>query len=304
MKEKAKAMVLTSFAADSLALGVHWIYNTNVIDKKVGRVEHFVKPFISYHSTKDRGEFTHYGDQMLVLLKSVSPASDFDINHFAESWKEFFKDYTGYIDQATKATLENFSEGKGPGDAGSTSSDLSGASRIAPLIYRYREDLEKMVRYSRAQTAMTHNNPYIVELSEFIARVIWKVLRGSTPSAALKEVLEENFKREPFTEWVTDGMDSADMDTRKAISDFGQMCEVEAAFPSTVHLIAKYENDLKTALVENAMAGGDSAARGMVTGLILGAHLGYDAIPGDWLSDLKYYQEITQLLENIDRGKN
>jgi len=240
-----------------------------------GSVRHFVKPFISYHSTKNRGEFTHYGDQMLVLLKSVSPASDFDINHFAESWKEFFKDYTGYIDQATKATLENFSEGKGPGDAGSTSSDLSGASRIAPLIYRYREDLGKMVRYSRAHT----------------------------PSAALKEVLEENFKREPFTERVTDGMDSADMDTRKAISDFGQMCEVEAAFPSTVHLIAKYENDLKTALVENAMAGGDSAARGMITGLILGAHLGYDAIPGNWLSDLKYYQEITQLLENIDRGK-
>ena len=38
MKEKPQAMVLASFAADSLALGVHWIYNPRVIDKKFGRV--------------------------------------------------------------------------------------------------------------------------------------------------------------------------------------------------------------------------------------------------------------------------
>ena len=34
MKDNPKAMVLASFAADALSLGVHWIYNTNVIDKK------------------------------------------------------------------------------------------------------------------------------------------------------------------------------------------------------------------------------------------------------------------------------
>ena len=38
MKEKPKAMVLASLAADALALGVHWIYSTHVIDKKFGRV--------------------------------------------------------------------------------------------------------------------------------------------------------------------------------------------------------------------------------------------------------------------------
>ena len=55
MKEKPKAMVLASFAADSLALGVHWIYNTHVIDKKFGRVEHFFKPERpTYHPTKNR----------------------------------------------------------------------------------------------------------------------------------------------------------------------------------------------------------------------------------------------------------
>ncbi len=67
MNDKAKAMVLASFAADALALGVHWIYNTNVIDKKWGRVEDYIKPQRpTFHPTKELGEFTHYGDQTLV----------------------------------------------------------------------------------------------------------------------------------------------------------------------------------------------------------------------------------------------
>jgi hypothetical protein len=48
MKERSKAMVLASLAADSLALGVHWIYNTHVIDKKFGRVEHFLTNLSSH----------------------------------------------------------------------------------------------------------------------------------------------------------------------------------------------------------------------------------------------------------------
>ncbi|MDM8526462.1 ADP-ribosylglycohydrolase family protein, partial [Desulfococcaceae bacterium HSG8] len=262
-----------------------------------GRLEHFVKPLTSYHKTKTAGDFTHYGDQMFVLLQSLEASSGFDLNHFGETWKAFFKDYDGYFDKATNATLENFAGGKGPQESGSPSDDLGGASRIAPLAYCYSEDLEKMVEHSRDQTAMTHNNPHVIDAAEFFARVVWKVLKGSKPSDALKSVVDENFRKEPFSEWVTDGMESAEMETRGVISDFGQMCEIGAALPATIHLIVKYENNLKDALVENIMAGGDSAARGMLAGLVLGAYLGFDAIPEEWLSDLNSYHKITQLLK-------
>ena len=85
MNDNPKALVLASLVADALSLGVHWIYNTNVIDKKWGRVEEYIQPERpTFHPSKDIGDFTHYGDQTLVLLNSVAADSGFNIINFAE----------------------------------------------------------------------------------------------------------------------------------------------------------------------------------------------------------------------------
>ena len=79
------------------------------------------------------------------------------------------------------------------------------------------------------------------------------------------------------------------------------MCSVEAALPGTIHLISKYENDFKEALVENVMAGGDSAARGMLVGMVLGAYGGIDALPREWLKTLNARNRIEESLATLDR---
>jgi ADP-ribosylglycohydrolase len=122
------------------------------------------------------------------------------------------------------------------------------------------------------------------------------VLRGVAPVTALNETVSEGVGGAVAAKWVADGLDSTGIDTRQAILDFGQMCEIDAAFPATVHLIAKYESDLQAALVENVMAGGDSSSRGMVVGIILGAHLGLEAVPASWISEMKQGEEIARLL--------
>jgi ADP-ribosylglycohydrolase len=301
MKDKARAMVLASFVSDALSLGVHWIYNTNVIDKKWGRVEEYIKPQRpTFHPTKDIGEFTHYGDQTLVLLRSVAENAGFNKIQFAESWRNFFDTYDGYFDGATKTTLENIKTADSAADAGSESDDFAGAARIAPLAYCYRSDLAKLVESARAQTIVTHNNPEVVDSAEFFGRVVFSVLGGKNPSAAIQQTLTEQFDRDPYQKWVEDGIKSAAKDTRQAMLDLGQMCEIQAAFPCVIHLITKYENNLKEALIENIMAGGDSAGRGLTVGMILGAHLGAETIPSNWISDLKAYPEIVDLLDRID----
>ena len=170
---------------------------------------------------------------------------------------------------------------------------------MAPLVCRYGNDPDALAESARAQTAMTHNNPLVTGGAELIARATCLVLEGAAPTAALMETAARNFSGSPLAEWVSDGVESASLETRQAILDFGQMCEIDAAFPATVHLVAKYETDLKEALVENVMAGGDSSSRGMVVGMLLGAYHGATAIPDDWLTGLKCGKEINGLLDSI-----
>jgi len=300
MKDNMKAMVLASFVADSLALGVHWIYDTARIEKEFGRVDTLLKPASnSYHPTKDRGEFTHYGDQTLVLLESLAAKRGFDLDDFAMRWRELFDNYNGYYDQATKATLENFSLGKKPKDVGSPSNELAGASRVAPLVFCYQEDFDTLVEAARAQTRMTHNNPQVIDSAEFFARVSWMVLRGTLPVSAMEEVSNQVFEKSPLSRWVKDGIESRGMESVSTITRFGQSCHVEAAFAGVVHLIARYENNLEEALIQAVIAGGDSAARGMVVGMVLGAHLGGESLPEQWVSGLQREGAILDLLDKI-----
>jgi ADP-ribosylglycohydrolase len=260
-------------------------------------VERYLKPERpTYHPTKDLGEFTHYGDETLVLMKSIVEAGGFDLDHFAEDWQALFNTYDGYVDQATKGTLSNISAGKDASSAGSSSFELAGAARIAPLVYRYRNDLDRLIAAARAQTAFTHNTEHVIASAEFFGRLAFKVLGGQAPVSAMQAVVDEGFQEEPFSWWIRKGLQTTGKGTREAILDFGQMCEVEAAFPSVIHLIGKYETDLREGLIENAMAGGDSAGRGLLVGMVLGAHLGMDAIPEVWLSEMKAYPEIMNLL--------
>ena len=300
MNDRAKAMVMASFVGDALSLGVHWIYNTNVIDKKWGQIENYIKPERpTYHPTKDLGDFTHYGDQTLILLQSIADNSGYNLAHFAETWQNLFKSYDGYFDGATKDTLDNIASGKDITEAGSGSDDLAGAARIAPLVYLYHRDEDKLIKAVRSQTAFTHNHPEVIDGAEFFARVTVRVLNDSAPVAAIKDVLADGFAREPFDQWVNDGLDSVKTDTRQAVLDFGQMCEIQNAMPCTIHIIAKYENDLRQGLIENAMAGGDSAARGLVAGMVLGAHHKLEAIPEKWLTELRSHDRIVELLDKM-----
>lgn len=66
-----------------------------------------------------------------------------------------------------------------------------------------------------------------------------------------------------------------------------------------VHLVSKYEDDLKEALIQSVMAGGDSAARGMLVGMVLGAHLGWESLPKEWVSELVKREDIETLLDQI-----
>jgi len=301
MKSPAQAMVLAAFAADSRALGVHWIYDTEQIDRQVGRIADLLPPAEgSYHPQKKRGEFTHYGDQSLHLLHHlVKNHGQFSLPEYARDWQSFMSQYSGYLDRASRATLQNLEGGAAPDTCGSPSTDLGGAARIAPLIYCYREDLEGLLVAVRAQTALTHSGPGSVDGAVFLARSCFAILHGATPRAAFIEALAGGIDDIDLDLRLRRCLDLPDGSIRQAVKEFGQMCSITAALPGAMYTVLQRENSIEEALIETAMAGGDSAARGMVVGMILGAGPGMAKIPVRWLDNLVRYQEIKAALEKL-----
>ena len=296
-------MLFGSFVGDALALGPHWVYNTNVIDKKFGRVKQYFDPLVSYHAGKKKGDFTHYGDQMLLLLESLATASGFDQKRFAEAWQSFFNGYEGYRDKATLTTLQNMTEGNNILESGSSSDDLGGAARIAPIVYCYAHDLESAIQAARHQTALTHNNPSVLDSAEFFVRLAFSALSGERPSATIPDLLEIRFKNTDIAEAVSLGLASQDKDTRTIIAEFGQMCSVEAALPGTIHLITKYENDFKEGRDASQGSARVGRARGMLVGMVLGALGGIDALPEEWLDTLNSRNRIDDFLLAVDNNQ-
>lgn len=66
------------------------------------------------------------------------------------------------------------------------------------------------------------------------------------------------------------------------------------------HAFAEYRyRRLATALPANAMVGGDSAARALVVGLILGAAEGRAGIPSAWLQSLNVRDKVEGMMGDI-----
>lgn len=295
--QSAKSGVLAAFAADSVALGAHWIYDVQQIKNRFGRVDGLKAPSPdSQHRGKKAGDFTHYGDQMLTLLESLHGSGGFDLQDFFRRWRGLFADYSGYFDMATRTTLKNIERGAGPEESGSKSHDLAGASRFAPLTAFYADDVENLVAAARGQAKMTHDYSIVIDAAEFFARTAHAVIHGEPPVEAMRKAAEFQYEGLPAGQWTDAGIKAAGTDTVSATLEFGQTCHVDHAFKSTVQVIARHAGDPAEAIIETVMVGGDSSARGILAGLILGADPDAKPLPEEWFSGLQKAEEIQNLL--------
>jgi ADP-ribosylglycohydrolase len=83
---------------------------------------------------------------------------------------------------------------------------------------------------------------------------------------------------------------------------FGQSCPLYSSFTSALHTTLTCSDDFSNAIRSTANAGGDNAGRGAMVGTWLGAHLGIQAIPGEWRTRLTAHDQIEADVEKIVAG--
>lgn len=299
------SILLNSLVGDSLSLGGHWIYSQSEIAGKLGRISGYSAPATSYHPGKQAGDFTHYGDQVMVLLRSLAKQRRFDLPAFAADWESFWNDPAtlSYRDGATKTTLQNLRNGLPPDGAASPSNDISAAARMAPLFLLERSDEDALLAAVKAQAAFTHGDPVVAESAEFFARVTLDVARGKSIPEALSVTAAMPRWRAIPSRWFTAATASAgsSQSDNAATKAHGLTCHTPDAFPAICHLLLRHPDDAAAALAINAQAGGDNAARGLIIGMIHGARPDAAPLHAEWLDGLRAAGEIQELLHQINR---
>ncbi len=290
--ERLKGMLFGAFVGDAYALGLHWIYDTEKLSQESDKLGGFITPSKgSFHFGKRKGDFTHYGDQSLLLLKSISSNGGFSPEVFKMHWLTYMSKYEGYIDHATRETLNMLDEKT---HFGSSSDELGGFARVAPLIY-YHFDDPMLKKYIEKQTRLTHNNDTVINFGNFTTDLILELVIGKP----LIESIDKTALNYPtIQEWVKSLKSRLDEDTVSVIKDIGQSCSSQFAIPATLYLILKYQDNFVEAMKQNVLSGGDTAGRGMVLGMILGASLGYSKIPTEWCHSLNAYDLINGFTEH------
>lgn len=267
-KTKLEGMIWGAFYGDAYSLAGHWVYDTKELEHTDLKLNECNNPLSPYHPTKKKGDFTHYGDQMFWLLQHLTQEDKFSLVDFGDSWHKNMKDYDGYIDSASKHTLEKLSQDRNYFACGSSSSDLSAVSRIFPLILKYHDSPDDMQEAIKLHTIVTHMNKDLIQAGYFFSELALLILHGGN----LEKSIESSYKHfgENIQTWVNEAKEALLLDTKEAVVKLGQSCSISGAFASTIYILLKHKDNFKEALKENMLAGGESAARGMIVGGILG----------------------------------
>ena len=290
LTNKQSGLLFGSYSADALSLGVHWIYDTNELAQKHGRVSEYKAPGAgSYHPHKQAGDQGHVGDQTLCLLKFLMREKKWSPSDFMDDWLAMWPDYNDYVDGATKNTLANLQNQSDKTQGGSDSVEIAGPARIAPLISFLANSPEsEVVQAAVEQTMLTHRSKEAEESATFLAKAGYRLIHGANLLDTLNETAPEWALKKANSVLSENAVD--------AIGKLGPACSISSALPAVLYLTIKHGSDIETAFIENAMAGGDNCARGLVLGILLGASNGMASIPNHWVENLKAQTDLVDFL--------
>lgn len=262
-----KKAVEGAILQDKYVLGLHWIYDTEKITPRFNEeTVAFDVLEDSFHKTKKKGDLTHYGDILMHFMKYLNEVEQPDVASYYESFVKWMSEYDGYKDHAMKQIVENIESGH---YKGSDSEELGGLCKISPILLKYQDQPKLAKLYAIAFTKATHDHPLPISLATFFSDVVFDLQAGTSIVEALEKALQ------PMPREIVDlykkGKELVEVEPVEAIKKLGQACPATMAFPSVIYLLLKYQTDIKAISSANVRAGGDSAARGMIIGMVCGA---------------------------------
>ncbi|MBM4089235.1 MAG: ADP-ribosylglycohydrolase family protein [Planctomycetes bacterium] len=265
------------------------------------------QPNRHYHYGLQSGDNTLNLLCVRVLLRTMNGTGRYDSGDFLASYVAFMTTPDSHNDTYAESYhrdfFANYARGISPercaGREGHDTASIGGLVALPPVIAAaLREnDPAAVDRMPLEHLRLTHRSAKLERYARALGGLLVRFLldadppvqslvcatAGSLGFAAAKVVERMNRDRRPDLD-VIGGM-------------LSPACYIEHSFPAVLYLAARYPDDFEAALAANANAGGDNCHRGAVLGAILGAALGYRAIPDRWIYGLRSRAALSEEVE-------
>ena len=201
------------------------------------------------------------------------------------------------------------------------SKGCGGVMRIAPIpLYAAVQDrmsIEEADRLAADAAEITHQHPLGYISAALMAHIIYRLALDNEPTQdSMKRYIMEGIAeiRKQYQAHHNDVECMAELAERaifsldngktdlENIGHLGEGWTGEEALAIALYCALKHFDSFEEAMIASVNHGGDSDSTGAVTGNILGAAVGYEAIPQFYKDDLEMHDLILHMANDLYRG--
>ena len=195
-----------------------------------------------------------------------------------------------------------------------------GIMRVAPVALMYRPDENcdidiKTLDWEAAQiAAITHGHSLGYMPAAVVSHIITRILTSDSQvnlkeivldaREAMKEIFagDENLDKLVRIIDLAVSLSENYRDDLKNIHALGEGWVAEETLGISLYCALKYQEDFSAGIIASVNHKGDSDSTGAVTGNILGALVGYEAIEEKWKQDLELSDVILEMADDLYQG--
>ncbi|HRW67224.1 MAG TPA: ADP-ribosylglycohydrolase family protein [Candidatus Competibacter sp.] len=274
-----------------------------------GKKARWSQPHRHYHHGLRPGDNTLNLLCVRVLIRAINAAG-----HYAPA--DFLRDYIAfmtapeshndtYAESYHQDFFARYAQGLPPdrcaGAEGHDTASIGGLVGLPPVLFATLGQGDRAVTDTAllSHLRLTHRSATLERYARAFGDLLMRVLQE--PADRLGPLACATAERLSFP--ATAVVERIQRNRQSDLDVIGKMlspaCYIDQSFPAVLYLAARYADDIEAALIANANAGGDNCHRGAVLGAILGAGLGFPAIPERWIQGLQARAELETEIETF-----
>lgn len=196
------------------------------------------------------------------------------------------------------------------------SKGCGGVMRVAPMGLRFYPfaDINTIDKEGAELAAITHGHSLGYLPAAVLTHIVHRCVYSVEPMTLTEIVSEardavaEIFAADPHIGELTDLIDLAITLSQNKDSDLDNIHRLgegwvgDEALAIAIFCALRHQDDFSAGIIAAVNHKGDSDSTGAITGNILGARLGFNAIDEGWKKDLEMYDVILELADDLCQG--